>query len=81
MDQFKAIESIRMSVKHAKSKKEMGKKIDQLEEYTSLCASNRGACTPKNVRLDIQKREYVFYTLYISDTIASQRFAIIENLD
>ena len=47
MDQFKAIESVRMSVKHAKRKKEMGKKIDpgrarlgkkidQLEEYTSL---------------------------------------------
>ena len=47
MDQFRAIESVRMSVKHAKSKKEMGKKIDpgrarlgkkidQLEEYTSL---------------------------------------------
>ena len=48
---------------------------------TCACASIRGACAPKNVRLDIQKRVYVFYTLYISDTIASQRFAIIENLD
>ena len=28
MDQFKAIESVRMSVKQAKRKKEMGKKID-----------------------------------------------------
>ena len=47
MDQFKAIESVRMSVKHAKRKKEMGKKMDpgrvrlgkkmdRLEEYTSL---------------------------------------------
>ena len=47
MDQFKAIESVRMSVKHAKRKKEMGekidpgrarlgKKMDQLVEYTSL---------------------------------------------
>ena len=44
MDQFKAIESVRMSVKHAKRKKEMGKKMDpgrvrlgkkmdRLEEY------------------------------------------------
>ena len=49
MDQFKAIESVRMSVKHAKRKKEMGKKIDpgrarlgekidQLVVYTSLLA-------------------------------------------
>ena len=47
MDQFKAIESVRMSVKHAKRKKEMGKKIDpgrarlgkkidKLVVYTSL---------------------------------------------
>ena len=47
MDQFKAIESVRMSVKHAKRKKEMGKKfdpgrvrlgkkMDQLVVYTSL---------------------------------------------
>ena len=47
MDQFKAIESVRMSVKHIKRKKEMGKnmdpgrvrlgkKMDRLEEYTSL---------------------------------------------
>ena len=47
MDQFKAIESVGMSVKHAKRKKEMGKKIDpgraqlgekmdQLVLYTSL---------------------------------------------
>ena len=47
MDQFKAIESVRMSVKHAKRKNEMGKKIDpgrarlgekmdQLVLYTSL---------------------------------------------
>ena len=47
MDQFEAIESVRMSVKHAKRKKEMGKKIDpgraplgkkidQLVVYTSL---------------------------------------------
>ena len=28
MDQFKAIESVRMSAKHAKRKKEMGGKID-----------------------------------------------------
>ena len=51
MDQFKAIESVRMSVKHAKRKKEMGKKIDpgrarlgkkidQLVVYTSLLLSN-----------------------------------------
>ena len=48
MDQFKAIESVKMSVKHAKRKKEVGKKIDpgparlgekidQLVVYTSLC--------------------------------------------
>ena len=47
MDQFQAIESVRMSVKHAKRKKErgekiypgrarLGKKIDQLVVYTSL---------------------------------------------
>ena len=47
MDQFKAIESVRMSLKHAKRKKEMGekidpgrarlgKKMDQLVVYTSL---------------------------------------------
>ena len=47
MGQFKAIESVRMSVKPAKRKKEMGKKIDpgrarlgkkmdQLVLYTSL---------------------------------------------
>ena len=47
MDQFKAIESVRMSIKHAKRKKEMGKnidpgwawlgkKMDQLVLYTSL---------------------------------------------
>ena len=47
MDQFKAIESVRMSVKHAKRKKKMGekidpgqarlgKKMDQLVVYTSL---------------------------------------------
>ena len=53
MDQFKAIESVRMSVKHAKRKKEMGKKIDpgrarlgrkmdQLVIYTSLSKLFRG---------------------------------------
>ena len=47
MDQFKAKESVRMSVKHTKRKKEMGKKIDpgraqlgekidQLVVFTSL---------------------------------------------
>ena len=47
MDQVKAIESVRMSVKHAKRKKEVGKKIDpgrarsgkkidQLVVFTSL---------------------------------------------
>ena len=47
MDQFKAIGSVRMSMKHTKRKKEMGKKMDpgrvrlgkkmdRLEEYTSL---------------------------------------------
>ena len=50
MDQFKVIGSVRMSMKHTKRKKEMGKKIDpgrvqlgkkmdRLEEYTSLCNS------------------------------------------
>ena len=50
MDQFKAIESVRMSVQHTKRKKEMGekidpgrarlgKKIDQLVVYTSLIIS------------------------------------------
>ena len=59
MDQFKAIESVRMSVKHAKRKKEMGKKIDpgraqlgkkidQLVVYTSLheAPSDRGRKVP-----------------------------------
>ena len=51
MGQFKAIESVRMSVKHAKRKKEMGgkidpgrarlgEKIDQLVVYTSLVEAN-----------------------------------------
>ena len=50
MDQFKAIESVRMSVKHAKRKKEtgekidpgrarLGEKIDQLVVYTSLVST------------------------------------------
>ena len=50
MDQFKAIGSVRMSMKHTKRKKEMGKKIDpgrvrlgkkmdRLEEYTSLVSA------------------------------------------
>ena len=55
MDQFKVIGSVRMSMKHTKRKKEMGKridpgrarlgtKIDQLVVYTSLMTStiNRG---------------------------------------
>ena len=53
MDQFKAIESVRMSVKHAKRKKEvgkkidpgrarLGKKIDQLVVYTSLLVCPAG---------------------------------------
>ena len=53
MCQFKAIESVRMSVKHAKRKKEMGKKInpgrarlgikmDLLVLYTSLQGGGDG---------------------------------------
>ena len=53
MGQFKAIESVRMSVKHAKRKKEMGKKInpgrarlgikmDLLVLYTSLQGGGDG---------------------------------------
>ena len=62
MDQFKAIESVRMSVKHAKRKKEMGKKIDpgrarlgkkiyQLVVYTSLGKVGNGQVKSGYVKL------------------------------
>ena len=62
MDQFKAIESVRMSVKHAKRKKEMGKKIDpgrarlgkkidQLVVYTSLWLSTGDMLSTQDLKI------------------------------